>query len=117
MKATYKRHVLQFKRPSGTSRGILKEKETWFIVLENETKQGIGECGLLRGLSIDDRPDYEAKLAWVCDNIHLGKDALYKALTLFPSIQITESILKKLKFWINKFHSVCLSRRFDFMNV
>ena len=88
MKATYKRHVLQFKRPSGTSRGILKEKETWFIVLENETKQGIGECGLLRGLSIDDRPDYEAKLAWVCDNIHLGKDALYKALTLFPSIQM-----------------------------
>ena len=88
MKATYKRHVLQFKRPSGTSRGILKEKETWFIVLENETKQGIGECGLLKGLSIDDRPDYEAKLAWVCDNIHLGKDALYKALTLFPSIQM-----------------------------
>lgn len=88
MKAYYKRHVLQFKRPSGTSRGILKEKETWFIVLENETKQGIGECGILRGLSIDDCPDYEAKLAWVCDNIHLGKEALYNALTAFPSIQM-----------------------------
>ena len=88
MKATYKRHVLQFKRPSGTSRGILKEKETWFIILENEVKQGIGECGILRGLSIDDRPDYEAKLAWVCDNIHLGKETLYKALTEFPSIQM-----------------------------
>ena len=88
MKATYKRHVLQFKRPSGTSRGILKEKETWFIILKNQAKQGIGECGLLRGLSIDDRPDYEAKLAWVCDNIHLGKETLYKALTEFPSIQM-----------------------------
>jgi len=88
MKAYCKRHVLQFKRPSGTSRGILKEKETWFIVLENETKQGIGECGILRGLSIDDCPDYEAKLAWVCDNIHLGKEALYNALTAFPSIQM-----------------------------
>lgn len=88
MKAYYKKHVLQFKRPSVTSRGILKIKETWFIVLENEAKQGLGECGLLRGLSIDDRPDYEAKLAWVCDNIHLGKDALYAALTEFPSIQM-----------------------------
>lgn len=88
MKATYKRHVLQFKRSSGTSRGILKEKETWFIILENEGKQGIGECGILRGLSMDDRPDYEAKLAWVCDNIHLGKETLYKALTEFPSIQM-----------------------------
>ena len=88
MKAYYKRHVLKFKRPSGTSRGILKEKETWFIVLEKEAKQGVGECGLLRGLSIDDRPDYEEKLAWVCDNIHLGKETLYDALTNFPSIQM-----------------------------
>ena len=40
MKAYYKRHVLKFKRPSGTSRGILKEKETWFIVLEKEANKG-----------------------------------------------------------------------------
>jgi hypothetical protein len=33
-------------------------KETWFIVLEENEKKGIGECGILRGLS-DDRPDYE----------------------------------------------------------
>lgn len=88
MKAYYQKHVLQFKRPSSTSRGILKQKETWFIVLENEGKQGIGECGILRGLSIDDRPDYETKLAWTCDNIHLGKEALYNALIAFPSIQM-----------------------------
>ena len=88
MKAYYKRYILQFKRPSCTSRGILKDKETWFIVLENEAKQGIVECGLLRGLSIDDRPDYEEKLAWICDNIHLGKEILYNALTEFPSIQM-----------------------------
>jgi hypothetical protein len=37
----------------------MTEKETWFIVLEEEGKTGIGECGILRGLSIDDRPDYE----------------------------------------------------------
>lgn len=87
MKATYHKYILDFKRPSGTSRGVMTEKETWFIVLEQEDKKGIGECGILRGLSIDDRPDYEEKLQWTCDNIHLGKDQLWESLLEFPSIQ------------------------------
>ena len=87
MKASYHKHILEFKHPSGTSRGVLKTKETWFLVLENEGKKGIGECGILRGLSIDDRPDYEEKLKWICDNIYLGKQVLYNELTEFPSIQ------------------------------
>ena len=87
MKATYHKYLLQFKRPSGTSRGVMTEKETWFIVLEKEGKKGIGECGILRGLSIDDRPDYEAKLRWTCANIHLGENLLWEALIEFPSIQ------------------------------
>ncbi|RTY99284.1 o-succinylbenzoate synthase [Flavobacterium sp. RSP49] len=87
MKATYHKYILNFKRPSGTSRGVMTEKETWFIVLEQDGEKGIGECGILRGLSIDDRPDYEEKLQWTCDNIHLGKDQLWEALLEFPSIQ------------------------------
>ncbi len=87
MKATYHKYLLDFKRPSGTSRGVLTQKETWFIVLEKDGKKGIGECGILRGLSIDDRPDYEAKLKWTCDNIHLGIDHLWETLIEFPSIQ------------------------------
>ena len=87
MKATCHKYILNFKRPSGTSRGVMTEKETWFIVLEQDGKRGIGECGILRGLSIDDRPDYEEKLQWTCDNIHLGKDLLWEALLEFPSIQ------------------------------
>lgn len=87
MKATYKKYILNFKRPSGTSRGIMTEKETWFLLLEENEKIGIGECGILRTLSVDDRPDYEEKLQWVCQNIHLGKDQLWDALLDFPSIQ------------------------------
>ncbi len=87
MKATYHRYELQFKRPSGTSRGVMTVKETWFIVIENEEKKGIGECGLLRGLSADDRPDYEENLKWVCDNIALGETKLWEAMREFPSIQ------------------------------
>jgi len=87
MKATYFKHQLQFKRPSGTSRGVLTYKETWFIQLENTTRQGIGECGMFKGLSIDDRQDFEAKLAWTCEHINLGLDVLLVELIEFPSIQ------------------------------
>ena len=87
LKSTYKKHILNFKRPSGTSRGVMTEKETWFLILEENGKIGIGECGILRSLSIDDRPDYEEKLQWVCQNIDLGKDKLWEELMEFPSIQ------------------------------
>ncbi|MGH2664321.1 o-succinylbenzoate synthase [Flavobacterium sp.] len=87
MKAVYHKYILDFKKPSGTSRGVLTQKETWFLVLENDGKKGIGECGILRGLSADDRPDYEEKLQWVCDHIHLGEKMLWEALMEFPSIQ------------------------------
>lgn len=87
MQATYHKYILNFKRPSGTSRGILKTKETWFIILKENGKTGIGECGILRTLSIDDRPDYEEKLKWVCNNIHLGLERLLTEVFDFPSIQ------------------------------
>lgn len=87
MKASYKRYLLNFKRPSGTSRGVLTEKETWFLKIEDDEGYGIGECGILRSLSYDDRPDYEDKLHWVCENINLGKEMLWEELREFPSIQ------------------------------
>ena len=87
MTASYKKFILNFKRPSGTSRGVMNIKETWFLKIEELDKVGFGECGILRGLSIDDRPDYEDTLKWVCDNIHLGEETLYERLTDFPSIQ------------------------------
>jgi o-succinylbenzoate synthase len=87
LQATYHKYILNFKRPSGTSRGILKTKETWFIIIDDNGKRGVGECGILRTLSIDDRPDYEEKLKWTCQNIQLGLDTLLKELFEFPSIQ------------------------------
>jgi o-succinylbenzoate synthase len=97
LKASYKKYTLNFKLPSGTSRGVLKTKETYFIFIEDENQKGIGECGLFRGLSIDDRPDYKEKLQWVCDHINLGVQKLYNELMEFPSIQIgLETAFKSL---------------------
>ena len=97
MKASYQKHFLNFKLPGGTSRGVLKTKETYFIFIEDENQKGIGECCLFRGLSIDDRPDYEVKLQWVCNHINLGVQKLYDELIEFPSIQIgLETAFKSL---------------------
>jgi o-succinylbenzoate synthase len=87
IKASYKKYILHFKNPSGTSRGILRTKETWFIVLEENGKRGIGETGLFRGLSIDDVSSYEEKLSWACENIKLGLTNLLAMFIEFPSIQ------------------------------
>lgn len=87
MKATYFRYQLQFKQASGTSRGVLTYKDTWFIQIEDLALKGIGECGMFKGLSVDDRPDFETKLAWTCENIHLGLNVLLRDLIEFPSIQ------------------------------
>lgn len=87
IKATYHKYLLNFKQASGTSRGVLRTKETWFLILEKEGKKGFGECGLFRGLSADDRPDYEEKLQWVCNNINFDLEKLLIELIEFPSIQ------------------------------
>ena len=98
MTATYHKYILNFKQASGTSRGILKTKETWFLILKTQNKWGVGECGIFRGLSIDDRPDYEKKLQWVCDNIHSDVNVLLEELIEFPSIQFgLEMALKSLR--------------------
>lgn len=47
---------------------------------------GIGECGLFRGLSYDDRIDYEDKLEWLCEHIQLDHEFLLNALIAYPSI-------------------------------
>ena len=42
----------------------------------------------LKRYRCDDRPDYEEKLQWTCDYIHLGFEVLYSELKEFPSIQM-----------------------------
>ncbi|MDF2553351.1 MAG: menC [Chryseobacterium sp.] len=86
MKAGYYRYLLKFKRPSGTSRGVLYEKETFILEISKDGKKGIGECAIFRGLSFDDRPDYEEKLKWLCENIQKDSEFLNQELKEFPSI-------------------------------
>ena len=87
MNASFCSYKLNFKTPGGTSRGILKEKESFFICIKEGEHFGLGEVGLLRGLSMDDVPNIEKQILWTCDHIYLGLDELYLANKQFPSIQ------------------------------
>lgn len=85
MKAKFTKKTFHFKRPSGTSRGVLTEKHAWFIEVWDEANpeiSGIGECSIIPGLSPDfvDFESYEAKVAEVCSNLNAD-------LTEWPSIK------------------------------
>lgn len=61
----YFKKVFRFNFKARTSRGLMKDKTSWFIRLwhsSNPAVFGIGECGPLPGLSVDDRPDFETVL-------------------------------------------------------
>ena len=88
MTAEYFSYTLNFKRPSGTSRGILRQKQSFFIVIREENRWGIGECGVLWGLSPDPKEDYEDRLSHLCQNINLGLETLLNDLDPYPSIRM-----------------------------
>jgi o-succinylbenzoate synthase len=86
MTAIFQKYTLNFKNPSGTSRGILNTKETFFLEIFDGEKKGTGECALFRGLSFDDVADYEEKLQWLCKNINQNHEVLKQELQNYPSI-------------------------------
>lgn len=98
MKASFLKYTLDFKRPGGTSRGVLTQKDTYFIVLEDQDRMGIGEAGLFRGLSWDDVPDYEIQLDRACRALESGKPEPWIAFVAYPSIVFAmEQALRSLK--------------------
>ncbi|KHD10190.1 hypothetical protein PN36_27540 [Candidatus Thiomargarita nelsonii] len=101
LKASWQKYTLHFKRPSGTSRGVLTEKKTWLLLISRIDQPkviGIGECGPLKGLSFDERPDFEAKLTEVCLHLEEYQDTYQNALKAFPAVQFgLESALLDLQ--------------------
>jgi len=101
MKAECFQYQLQFKFAAGTSRGVLHEKETWFISLWDEANplvKGWGECAIFRGLSIDDSVDYANKMKEVCEDPIRYANESSTLLVEWPSIRFgLETALLDLK--------------------
>jgi len=90
MKISITKYALNFKRPVGTSRGILKKKNTWFIKVYNSNNPdvfGLGEINMFEGLSYDYRPNFYEKLK---DLENKPEDYLFNfhySLKEFPAIR------------------------------
>ena len=87
LKAQFLKYTLNFINPSGTSRGVIKEKPSWFLKIHDTSdpiKFGLGECGPILGLSRDNIENYEVKLHELCEKINEFESI---NLNYHPSIQ------------------------------
>ena len=100
LKASFKKHTLQFIHPGGTSRGVLTSKDSWYIIVSPEDEpsiMGIGECSIIPGLSIDNLSSFEQKLNEVCKDIDNWAYWLEEGLSEFPAIRFgLETAIKDL---------------------
>ena len=98
MKATFFKHTLHFITPGKTSRNTLLKKDSWFLVLKKGSNYGIGECSIVRGLSLDNSDEIDLILSQVCEDISRGKQLNNKNYHLFPAIKFAiETAFKSLK--------------------
>lgn len=88
-KASVEKYTLNFKRPSGTSRGVLVEKDSWFLRIWDTNAPsiiGIGEASIIKTLSPDWDENYVEKLNEIAENIDKYISNL-DLLNAYPSIQ------------------------------
>lgn len=101
IKAISRYHRFEFEQPAVTSRGILLNKDVFFILLfdsKNPEVAGIGECSVFPGLSMDDVDGFEKKLNRVVEQINLGRYNLKIPLHEWPSINFAvETALRDLE--------------------
>ena len=100
-KASVEKYVLDFKRPSGTSRGVLTKKDSWFIRIwetKNPAIVGIGEASIIQNLSPEWDEHYEDFLEVVVKNINEYVNEGREGLLAYPSIYFAiETALLDLK--------------------
>lgn len=88
------KHTLQFKRPSGTSRGVLKTKDSWLVSSwKEEQLVGIGECSIIEGLSPEDPIAMDDQVGVLCQGAL--DDDMQRLLKQYPSIEFGREILAK----------------------
>jgi len=88
IKASFQKHRLDFTFNAGTSRGVLRHKDTWIIKVVDDASPGVmglGEAAPLVKLSIDDIPDFEERLGKIGEQVGksscpLDEDEMYKLL-------------------------------------
>ena len=90
MQISILKYPLHFKQAAGTSRGILRKKNTWFIKVQNKLdakKFGLGEINMFQGLSYDDRDDFYSTLKEIEEEPEKFLTDIHQSLIEFPAIR------------------------------
>ena len=72
MKSTFTHFPLIFKRPAGTSRGVMNIKNSWILSLEEDSIVGKGEISIIEGLSLEfvDLKSFESTIQAFCEAVN-----------------------------------------------
>lgn len=87
MEFTCLRHRLEFKIPGGTSRGVLRHKDSWLIQISTGDKHGIGECSIIEGLSPESPQVVQNIFEEIPQYLEKGKEFLLQRYTKAPAVQ------------------------------
>ena len=87
MKAYFFKHNLEFNMPSRTSRDVLYNKPSWYLVIKDQNRIGIGECSIIPGLSLDMIDEIEIKLDYICREISSGNKLNIEEFNNFPAVK------------------------------
>lgn len=90
IKASFTKRTIFFKQPAGTSRGVLHQKDVFYLILndsENPLKKGIGEIAPIPGLSPDPIFELEKKVNNLVQKMNSGKEIEESEFEGFPAVK------------------------------
>lgn len=100
VKASVTKRTLFFKQPAGTSRGVLTQKEVFYLILtdkKNGVIKGIGEIAPIPKLSPDAVPELEVRLDELVHHINRNDEISESDLAKLPALRFGyETALKGL---------------------
>lgn len=98
MEIHIEKKLLHFKKPSGTSRGILYDKPSWILSVQlSNGNAALGECSVIPGLSPDfiDEQSYEKKLDELMKDVKSNWTVEeFQQVSVFTSLKWTAFIHK-----------------------
>lgn len=90
IQVAFKKYILNFKTPSGTSRGILNTKTSYFIKVWDSVFPsvcGVGECSIIDGLSPDNEDEIVTQLDKIVANPELLNREYLNSLFYLPALR------------------------------
>jgi o-succinylbenzoate synthase len=92
---TLRKYALQFTFDAGTSRGVLRQKESFFILQKNPNGLFVGECSPIPGLSPDPPESFAQRMVELIQGLNENTSFTPDWIGQFPSIRFGLETLRR----------------------